>query len=290
MVNYDNKRWLKILFTFKGSVIKEITPKVVIFTLNAMIITFFYHKMNNIKISTAPFTIIGGALGFLLVFRTNTSYDRYWEGRKLWGELTNQTRNLAIKIENYCINNKDKAKEIMNLHNAFLNLVKMTIRDEKDYGSVEKFMNKDLFEKIKKHKRPHIVIAAIISYKIMELKKSKIIDEIEHMLISQNMDTIMNATGGIERIRRTPIPIAYALHLKRVLYIFSFLLPLAFVDTIGWWTVPVVTFISYVFLGIEEIGVEIEDPFGEDANDLPIDDICINLEGNIEDIENILKN
>ena len=100
MVKYDNKSWLKLLFSFKGSVIWEIYPKIMFFAVTATIITYFYPRINHVKVSPVPFTIIGGVLGFLLVFRTNTSYDRYWEGRKLWGEITNQTRNIAIKVEN----------------------------------------------------------------------------------------------------------------------------------------------------------------------------------------------
>ena len=290
MVNYDNKNWMKLLFTFKGSVIKEITPKVLFFTLYSVVIILISEYVIKIDIPSPALAIVGGALGFMLVFRTNTSYDRYWEGRKLWGELVNQTRNIAIKVENYCLNNSEAGNEIMKLQMAFLHTLKIAIRDEKDFSSVEKYVGKEKIEKITKYSRPYMVIIALIAAEILKLKNKKIIDETQYLLLSQNLDYVTNAAGGIERIRRTPLPIAYTLHLKRVLYIFCLILPFGFKEGFGWGAVPIVTFISYVFLGIEEIGVEIEDPFGEDANDLPIDEMCEALEKNIEEIENIIKN
>ena len=197
MVNYNNKDWIKLLFTFKGSIVREISPKVIFFAIIAAIITALYGEFYHVKISTAPFTIIGGALGFLLVFRTNTSYDRYWGGRKLWGELTNHTRNLGIKLKTYCKNEKEITEEILKLHFAFLNLLKLTIRDEKDYSEVKKYMSNHVYNKIDGMVRPHIALSALISDKITELKNKKAIDEIQYMLLMQNIDAIVNAAEHI---------------------------------------------------------------------------------------------
>lgn len=290
MVKYDNKNWLKLLFSFEGSVIWAIYPKVLFFTITSILITYFYPQISHVKVSPTPFTIIGGVLGFLLVFRTNTSYDRYWEGRKLWGEINNQTRNMAMKIINYCGKNHEKAERITNLQIAFINILKDVLRDEHNFEYIKKYIRGHELEELKKSKLPHILTASLISKELVSLRRSGEISDSEFLAASGNLDTLVNSAGGIERIGRTPIPVGYALHIKRVLFIFCLMFPFGFVDTIGWITVPVALFITYAFLGIEEIGVEIEDPFGTDANDLPINDITAALENGIEELKKLEVN
>lgn len=285
MVNYDNKNWLKLLFSFKGSVVNEIYPKVIFFTLNSLLITLFYEEVYKIKFSPVPFTIIGGVLGFLLVFRTNTSYDRYWEGRKLWGEITNQTRNITVKTAALLHDDLKHRDRIFELQKLFLYCIKEVVRDGIDIKRAEGILKSEQIEVLKKSKIPHILVISYIFAEVADLRKQQILGDAEFIGFSSNIDILTAAAGGIERIRKTPIPISYALHIKRLLFIFCFFVPFGFVDTIGWVTIPAVAFITYAFMGIEEIGVEIEDPFGTDQNDLPVDDIVLSLENCIDELK-----
>lgn len=96
------------------------------------------------------------------------------------------------------------------------------------------------------------------------------------------LDERVDALGTCERILKTPLPMAYAIHLRQLLVICCLLLPFQMVTDIGYWTVPIVALVSFTLFGIEEIGLEIENPFGRDSNDLPLDDICCTIGQNVE--------
>jgi putative membrane protein len=273
MINYDNKAWLRQLFAWNGTVVKGVALRVL-----------FFMAWTAAMILSYDFNMVGLALGLLLVFRTNTSYDRYWEGRKLMGANTNASRNLALCL-NGMLPKSDTAtrKKLAELIAAFSYATKERLRD-----GVKREHLACLSEEIKDNvmQQAHIPNAIMrelheVIAKIQQANKENVADNIS---VNTELSNLVNNLGGMERIRSTPVPFAYAAHLQMFIMLYFLALPFGLYDKFHWISVPVIGLISLILLGINEIGVEIEDPFGDDPNDLPMDTICENIEKNIKEI------
>lgn len=275
MIYYDPHKWIDHFFDIKGSLVREITGRVLLCTVWSGAVVYFQIHVGGVGISSLIHTLIGLALGLLLVFRTNASYDRFWEGRKLWGGIVNETRNLIRCTETYFVASPEIRKEIALWMLAFTYGTMNILRGKKDLGPVtSKLDPEDVRKALDSH--PAVYAAGKISRILQEAKLKGLISEYAQVSIDQNVQLLVGYLGGCERINKTPLPFAYVVHLRRALVIYCFTLPFALVDLFAWkWiTVLETLFLSYVFFGIEEIGVEIENPFGEDENDLPLEDIC----------------
>lgn len=289
MIGYDNKNWLGLLFTFKGSIIKRIAPRLLIFiVITSILILLQEYQIFTINVKPTPWTIVGVALGLLLVFRTNTAYDRFWEGRRLWGDVINATRTMAINAIAYI--SPDHAESLMikekliKLLMVFSKLMKQRLREEKNLVEVQALLDMKEISILDKSVNLPVCTLAMIAKLIYKAYKLGMV-AVQHVAImNNNLNNLMNALGGCERIRYTPLPLAYTLHLKRFLYLFCLTLPMSLITDFGWWALAIVALVSYAFIGIEEIGVEIEDPFGDDPNDLPLDQFCDNIDKLLNDI------
>ncbi|MFJ8353164.1 bestrophin family protein [Bacillus paramycoides] len=285
MVHYNNQNSLHQVFTLKGTIIRDIFPQILLYicvSVGMVVINYYYVEIN---INQTPWVIVGGALGLLLVFRTNTAYDRYWEGRKLFGAIGGSTRNLAVSFLCYWdskeqIMDHEKSK-FLHLLIAFPKLAKQHLRDEKDLSEV-----KHLLELCSDKEKEMLSGSNYLPMSIVFMLKSILSKGLKsgqlHTSVVMNMEADLNnlltAIGGCDRIKTTPIPFAYFAHIKSLLIIFCGTLPIGLIDSLGWFTVLATMFISFAFIGIEAIGVEIEDPFGHDPNDLPLEGICIGVE------------
>lgn len=239
----------------------------------------------HFEISATFHTVIGLVLGLLLVFRTNSAYDRWWEGRKQLGALVNTTRNLAIKVKTYAQEEKPAlSHETLHLIYAFAYAMKEHLR-EYDFSSVYPEIPSTYLEQFKAvdHK-PNLLLGKIAA-NVKVLFKEGVITGEQLIVLEKECNALINILGACERIRHTPIPMAYALHLKRVLLIYALTLPFGFVGQLHWLAIPVVLIVFYTMLGIELIGEEIEDPFGMDDNDLPVDELCDKIKANVIEIE-----
>ena len=287
MIEYNNRHWHKHIFVWKGSVIQGIWLRVTLYIVWTALITFFYHEgilPTDVKIDMVVFNVIGLALGLLLVFRTNTSYDRWWEGRKLLGSNVNASRNIAFAL-NTLIPSEDKEsrKEIAELISSFHYAVKERLRDGVKPEHLP--MLKEAYKNIV-FKSVHVpnALMKLIRSKI-EMVRLKNLDRVpEFRSIYEEISNMVNNMGGMERIRFTPVPFAYASHLQLFVMIYFLALPFGLNEKFGWLAIPVMGFLTLILLGINEIGVEIEDPFGDDPNDLPVDQICKNINSSISEI------
>ena len=282
MISYDPHRWLDHFFDYKGSLVREISGRVFLCTLWAAAVVYFHIFVTPVGIPSIIHTLIGVALGLLLVFRTNASYDRFWEGRKLWGGIVNETRNLTRSTEAFLINAPEIRKEIALWTIAFSYGTMHILRDKISLGPVHSELNDEDVKKALASEHPALYAAKNISIVLQKAKMQGHISDFAQVSMDQNVQLLVDYLGGCERIHRTPLPFAYVVHLRRALVIYCFTLPFALVDLFDWkWAVILDTlFLSYVYFGIEEIGVEIEDPFGEDENDLPLEAICMSISKN----------
>jgi len=226
-------------------------------------------------------SLVGVALGLLLVFRTNASYDRFWEGRKLWGGIVNETRNAVLMSVPHLGEDRDLLRRLARWTAIFPFAAMSTLRGVRQLGPpVEELEAEERRELMSSQ---HLALHAALQMNLCleEARRRGAMTDIVQMAVASNVQMLVDYLGGCERIRKTPLPFAYVVHLRRALIIYCYTLPFALADTFGWWTVLDVLLVSYTFLGIEEIGVEIEGPFGSDENDLPLEAICETIHQNV---------
>ena len=167
---------------------------------------------------------------------------------------------------------------------AFAIALKLHLRSEPVNAELEANLSSEQFNRLKTMNHPPLEIAFWISSYLQEQAQQDKLDRYQLSDMVQLLNYMIDVAGICERILRTPIPLAYSIHLKQLLMIYSLSLPFQMVDQLEWMTGPIVALISFTLLGIEEIGIQIEDPFGHDANDLPLDNICNSMMRNIEDL------
>jgi putative membrane protein len=287
--NYDPHDWTSHLFDIEGSLVKEILGRVTACVIWATIITLLFlygdHWLDELAIPETAHSLIGTSLGLLLVFRTNASYDRFWEGRKLWGGIVNETRNLGRQAASWLSADHDLASQTIHWTIAYAYATMSRLREAKDFGQMQTQL--PVTEASSALSSGHIPLAVLcrITDLIQVARQRDLIDSHQLQSMDQNVQLLTDYCGACERIRSTPLPFAYAVHLRRALMVYCFTLPFALVDRFGLVTIPVTLVVAYVLFGIEEIGVEIEDPFGEDTNDLPLEKICTTIEENLLELQ-----
>ena len=282
MIEYDGRSWLPILFRMRGSVIPRLVPRVVIATLLGVFAVLLLES-RNFKIPSVAHALVGVALGLLLVFRTNASYDRYWEGRKLLGLITNRTRDLARQVAAY-VDSTEAREQLGKLVPAFFWLSAQTLRCDTSLGAAERWLTEAQKRALDGVTFRAPVVTAWISERLRDEAAAGRLTEQRLQLFDANLTVLNDALGGAERILRTPIPFAYAQHIKIFVVLFCFSAPFVMADVMGWATPAAVAFLALALFGIDEIGVEIEDPFGDDANDLPVDAIGTGIEKAVAEI------
>ncbi len=274
--------WLRLTLQLRGSVVPAVYDRVLwcgLFGLLISALHFYQLPVSSPILGTAVPSIV---LGLLLVFRTNTAYERFWEGRRLWGELNNNIRNLSrqiwIGVATPEFSDHQAKVSTIKLLGAFAVATKRLLRSQGIDAELEQLLDRP----ITNLNHPPLEIALWISDYLQRQHSQGCINVYQLQAMQTLLDGMVSNCGGCERILRTPMPLAYAIHLKQLLMIYCLLLPFYLVAALGWMTGPIVALISFTLFGIEEIGIEIENPFGYDANDLPLDAICTNICRNLD--------
>ncbi|MBW4654493.1 MAG: hypothetical protein KME20_15860 [Kaiparowitsia implicata GSE-PSE-MK54-09C] len=283
------RSWFRFALQTRGSVIPAIWPRTLVCGVLAELIAVMFALGLPVHMPGLVTIIPNVVLGLILVFRTNTAYERYWEGRKLWGHLVNTARSLArqiwVTVQEQEPGDRPTKIALLHLIVAFAIATKVGLRQEPiNPDELTPLLLAEQLDELTQTNHPALKIAVWLGDGLQRgLQRHQI-----HPYQAQAMQTLINdltdALGGCERILKTPIPMAYAIHLKQLLLIYCLTLPFQVVQDLGFWTGPVVTLVSFTLFGIEEIGIEIENPFGRDPNDLPLDAICQTMLVNIEDL------
>jgi putative membrane protein len=281
MIQYDPHRWLDHLFDVKGSLIPEITSRVLACVLWSAAVVALQRQGWPLGMPSTVHTLVGTALGLLLVFRTNSSYNRFWEGRQLWGSLINESRNLARAASVHLRDDPLILEHVIRWAGAFPYAVKNVLRDTEGLGPIAADLPKAELEWVLRAEHPPLAIARRITARLVKARDKGLISDIILVSLDHDVQQLVDYLGACERIHTTPLPYAYMVHLRRVLILYCFTLPFALVDSFGWITVLATLGVAYTFFGIEEIGVEIEDPFGHDLNDLALEDLCAKIAKNL---------
>jgi ion channel-forming bestrophin family protein len=280
--------WLQYALRLRGSVIPTVLPRTLLCGVFGAIISLLHSLGMPVNIPVLASVIPNVVLGLMLVFRTNTAYERFWEGRKLWGNVINAARNLArhiwVLIPAKDFETRQSKIEALHLLVAFAIAMKLHLRQEPIAQELEAYVPAWQNDKLKMMNNPPLEIAFWIQDYLQYQHQSDRLNIHQLTDMQLLLNTMVDALGGCERILKTPIPMAYAIHLKQLLLIYCLTLPFQMVSQLQWWTAAVVILISFTLFGIEAIGIEIENPFGQDHNDLPLDTICDTMKRNIDDL------
>jgi putative membrane protein len=285
MVDYDPHDWRSHLLDIKGSMVREIILRVLsCVAFSVLVVALHVSGYAALDIHIQAHILVGSVLGLLLVFRTNSAYDRFWEGRKLWGSIVNECRNLARQSSVLLAADPARASRIIRWLVAFAWLTMHHLRRRVDRQAIIDHLVEDEMHQALATSHPPLKAMRQITRELAEARKAGLLSDYTQMAMDQNVQLLVDFLGGCERIRNTPTPFAYVVHLRRALIVYCFTLPMALVELFGWHTIPIVLVVAYTMFGVEEIGVEIEEPFGDDDNDLPLERICRTIEDNLQSI------
>lgn len=286
MIEYNPKSWFSLIFdVYSRYVIKSLFPLLffmVVFTsiFCYLILDYFELKLEG---TTVFHSLLGVVLGLFLVLRTNTAYDRWWEGRKQWGKLVNDARGLSMKIRSIFPDDLETWEYFSEKIPNFCFATKEFLREGVLMEELE-FANQEEEKRvIHSDHRPNAIMVMMYDWILAKHKKGKINGH-ELFILDYEMKGFVDMLGACERIKSTPLPYSFSMYIKKFLFIFNITLPFAMVEAYGYWTIILVFLSFYILVSIELISEEIEDPFGRDINDLPTDNICLKIKKNIREI------
>ncbi len=288
MIYYKtNDSWLgDIAHLTKSWTMVKIMRAVAIIGVVSLVVCMVHMEVDwwTMKVDPSIFSFLGVVLSILLVFRTNTAYDRWWEGRKQWGALVNNCRNLAIlvnssfpendedgrhkmasRISNFCIALKEHLRDGTKL-DEFVFVSEAELEVYKTKGHIPNHITNEIYDQIKEeHRQGRITEGDLINLGVV-------------------WKSLLDILGACERIKKTPIPFSYNVFLKIFITVYGAMLPLGLVETFGYFTIPLTMLVFFAFIGVEMMAEEIEDPFGLDCNDLPTGDIAHTIKNNVFEI------
>ena len=271
MIMYDPKNWYRLIFSLRGTVVARVCRRVTLYGSLAFALWVCHaHALELPPVDPLGHSLLGVALGLLIVFRTNTSYDRCWEGRKLWAGVICAARNLIRGAAVY----GNEAGELVCLVVAYSHALKQQLRGSRELRQVELLVRPEVFRQVSAAGNPPSVLAYYLSAWIRDRMQEGAIDASTARALESFVCAMADSAGGCERIASTPIPYAYAVHIKQMLALYLATLPFVLVPKMGLVAVFAVASITFGLVGIEEAGVEIENPFGSEANDLPLEEFC----------------
>lgn len=244
----------------------------------------FKFDKSHFSNTTALHSLLGIVLGLFLVFRTNSAYDRWWEGRKLWGSMVNSTRNFALKLNAYLPkDDPENRKWFASMIPNFVVASKEHLRQGVQLAELEP-VEPDFPEVLNKYNHKPNRISALLYNRVNELYTSGKLTGDHFRVLDKEMKDFIDIIGACERIKNTPIPYSYAMFIKKFIFIYIVTLPFGFVTSFEYVTIPTTLLITFVLLSVELIAEEIEDPFGRDINDLPTDQLAGRIRENVREI------
>jgi ion channel-forming bestrophin family protein len=284
MIVRDRPHGLALFFVVRGSVLQVILPALTVNILFSVLITHWHGELmdHKIQVTTEPFSLIGLALAIFLGFRNRAAYDRYWEARKLWGDMVHATRSWARQVMAYVkVEDETQVKlqeKLVLSVAAMSHALRHQLRSTTASEDVARLLGRDVADRLEGVRN---LPAALLQDASEHLGKLLHQGKVEPQMASSmevSLSRLAASAAGCERIAGTPIPFTYTLLLHRTAYVYCFLLPFGLVDLLHGLTPVVVGFVAYTFFGLDALGDEIEDPFGMKMNHLPLSSICATIE------------
>ena len=288
MIVRPKMHWLMTLLVWRGSVLRAILPQLGLVLIISSVVTWKHGTIHghSIPLTAIPFTLLGVSIAMFLGFRNNASYDRYWEGRKLWGTMLNVNRNLIRQTQSlvHLEPHDPRMLEFLGLLAATLHGLRHQLRQTDPTIDFERCLSAARCEELEHLRLKPAVITVYTGRWIAARRKEGQIGEITATSIDQNVSILCDTIGGCERIANTPLPFAYSVMIHRTVYVYCLLLPFGFVGSIGLMTPILSVLLAYTFLALEALAQEIEDPFGIEDNDLALNHMSWSIEQSLREM------
>ncbi|PXW23575.1 bestrophin family protein [Paraburkholderia caballeronis] len=292
MIVRPRLHWFRMLLAWHGSVLPQLLPRLfLVLCLSIVAVASHDHILRiTVNLSTVPFSLIGIALAVFLGFRNNASYDRYWEGRKLWGQLLNESRSLVRQAQTLAPNGgvTPRVRELVNVLCALPHALRHQLRGTDPRDDLARHLPPALLDRVMASRfRPATLLLCASEWvqRGVQLEpRDQRIDGWAVVAFERNLNGLSDVIGGCERIVSTPLPFAYTVMIHRTVYFFCALLPFGLVDSIGWLTPVFAVFVAYAFMAHEAIAAQIEDPFGTEDNDLALGVMSTGIEVALHDL------
>lgn len=290
MIVRSSLSWFRLLFVWHGSVLPRIMPRLLLVLLIAVMSAGARHwwlsTHADSALSIPTFTLLGVSLAIFLGFRNSVSYDRFWEARKLWGGLLIVNRSITRLLLS-AVPKHPLTAEAADLLCAFAYALKAQLRREGDCQHLQRLITPGLLDEVQAARFAPAIILRRLGELVQQLQREGCLNEWQWQALDRKLDTMSEILGGCERIDTTPIPYTYRVLLNRTVTIYSLLLPMGLVSSIGWLTPPIAVFIAYTYLALEVIGEELEEPFGREGNDLPLAALCHTIESAVREMQGL---
>ena len=286
MIVRPSQHWLTRLFVWHGSVLEKIYSRLLLNLLLSISVIFFlpWYETLGIKLTMAPFSVLGVAIAIFLGFRNSVCYARFNEARLLWGQLAITSRSLLREVRTLIGEQSKSVQGFIHLQLAFCNSLRMSLRKQPQREVLSRYLTTTQVSWVCQSHAPHNRILILMGEWLNEKRQQGVISDILWQSLNEHLNALSSISGGCERIISTPLPFAYSLILHRTVYIFCIMLPFALVTDLHYMTPFLSVFISYTFIALDSLAEELEDPFGTEDNDLPLDAICIAIERDIRDM------
>lgn len=294
MIVRPRPRGIEYFFLLRGSILPNIWVKLSITIATSVIVTLTHGALYHVKVTltTIPFSLMGLALAIFLGFRNSASYERFWEGRKLWGTLASGCRNIARQACTFIeAKTVDESEEVDALRRkmalssvAFAHALRHQLRDEEPGEDLRRLLPLPLASTLGQLRNTASGILHGIGKDLQTCLRKGWIAPVLAQELDRSVSQLADVLGGCERIRNTPLPFSYSVLLHRTVYVYCYLLPFGLIDSIGPLTPVVVGIIAYTFFGLDAIGDEIEEPFGTTANDLPLTALSFGIEISVREM------
>jgi ion channel-forming bestrophin family protein len=289
MSSQDGQGFWQQAYTLKGSITLQVLPTVLIFGVIAGGICGVAwlaerHYQVNIGLEVAPYEIAGAALSLLLILRTNAGYDRWWEGRRLWGGIVNQSRNLVIDALSYGPADPEWRGKVVRWAAAFPHIARCSLRGEPPSSEVAALVGQGNADQIAATQHMPSFVALKLAEVLREGCDRFSMDRFAFLQMDRERAALIDHIGGCERILKTPLPLVYAIQIRRFISIFLLTLPFALLHRIeADWLVPLVSMlVAYPLISLDQIGIELQNPFSKaNVSHLPLGDISANIEANL---------
>lgn len=270
-------------FDFRQSVTRRVSRDVGLFTLYGLAVWALDRAIHpDLAVGITPFEALGAALGLLLVLRTNAGYERWWEGRKLWGGIVNQTRTLGVTALTVGPDDPEWRGQVVRWTAAFAHVCRRSLRGEREIPEVAALVGNDEADHIATARHMPTAVCVRIAALLQDARARHGVNPVALLPAEESRDRLVDHLGGCERILKAPVPVLYSIHIRRFILLFLLTLPFGVLGKIGWLTPLVELLVAYPILGIDQIGMELQNPFHPDhLGHRPLDDICDAIKGDM---------
>ena len=288
MIARSRLNWFRTLFVWHGSVLRTILPQLFAILAISLCVSWTRGQIlgHNFNPGVPPFTLIGVSLAIFLGFRNNASYDRYWEGRKIWGALLNVTRSLTRQASTLGrLGNDDvRFQEWLSLLIAFAHALRHQLRQSDPASDLERLLPSHVSSSVLAARyRPAMLLKLMGNWVSMRMQEG-LFGEISAVAMDANLNHVSDVLGACERLANTPLPYPYSVMIHRTVYIYCLLLPFGLIGTVGVLTPVISVLVAYSFIALEALAQELENPFGTSPNDLPLERLCHGIEESLREM------